>query len=185
MYDIQYFANDITLFLSIVHDLHISPLAQNQTTHTIQNFLSHIQVTSIQTTFFYSRSSSNSAKSFQCLPLNSTNNWKPTFSFNILSTLDYFLSRLTVWNSTRPDLYVIQTPFHFQFISTSFIALLFLLYTWYRQCTGISWQNSFLSALWCTLNLPHSLTLLISPHFITRFVYHTWTIVSYWGWGLY
>ena len=25
-------------------------------------------------------------------------------------------------------------------------------------------RNSFLSALWCTLNLPHSLTLLISPH---------------------
>ena len=34
-------------------------------------------------------------------------------------------------------------------------------------------RNSFLSALWCTLNLPHSLTLLISPHFITCFVNHT------------
>ena len=34
-------------------------------------------------------------------------------------------------------------------------------------------RNSSLSALWCKLNLPHSLTLLISPHFITCFVEHT------------
>ena len=33
-----------------------APLAQNHTTHTIQNSLSHIQVTAIQTAFFYSRS---------------------------------------------------------------------------------------------------------------------------------
>ena len=40
-------------------------------------------------------------------------------------------------------------------------------------------RNPFLSALWCTLNLPHSLTLLISPHSITCFVNHTSTIVFY------
>ena len=40
-------------------------------------------------------------------------------------------------------------------------------------------SDPFLSTLWCTLNLPHSLTLLISPHSITCFVHHTSTIVSY------
>ena len=59
---------------------------------------------------------------------------------SILSSLDYLLSGLTLWNSTRPDLHVIHTPFHFSFISTSFITLLFF-YTWCCQCTGKSWQK--------------------------------------------
>ena len=47
-------------------------------------------------------------------------------------------------------------------------------------------QRNENSALWCTLNLPHPLTLLISPHFITYFGDHTWTIafsddyIKYW-----
>ena len=41
---------------------------------------------------------------------------------SILSSLDYLLPGLTLWNSTRPDLHVIHIPFHFSFISTSFIA---------------------------------------------------------------
>ena len=46
---------------------------------------------------------------------------------SILSSLDYLLPGLTLWNSTRPDLHVIHTPFHFSFINTSFIAWLFFL----------------------------------------------------------
>ena len=92
---------------------------------------------------------------------------------SILSSLDYLLSGLTLWNSTRPDLNVIHTPFHFSFISTSFIALLFFLIHDVVSVLEKADRNSFLSALWCTLNLPHSLTLLISPHFITCFVNHS------------
>ena len=69
-----------------------------------------------------------------CLPLNSTNNsWKPTFSFNTILPRPS-PPRLTLWNSTQPDLNVIHTPFHLSFISTSFIVFSF--YTWCQQCSS-------------------------------------------------
>ena len=85
------------------------------------------------------------------------------------SILDYLLSGLTLWNSTRPDLHVIHTPFHFSFISTSFIALLFFIHDVVRVPEKYDRNNSFLSALWCTLNLPHS-PIHYSSHLISSHV---------------
>ena len=100
-----------------------------------------------------------------------------THSFHPLITFLYshlFPSHLLLLLlSTRPDLNVIHTPFHFSFISTSLIALLFFLIHDVVSVPEKADRNLFLSALWCTLNLPHSLTLLISPHFITCFVNHS------------
>ena len=85
---------------------------------------------------------------------------------SILSSLDYLLSRLTLWNSNRTDLHVIHTPFHFSFISTSSRSYFFFIHD-VLSVPEKADRNPFLSALWCTLYLPHSLTLLISPHSIT------------------
>ena len=76
---------------------HLRALSPTSPTQTNNSLLSHVFLSIPQTT--------------ENLPFPS-----------ILSSLDYPLSGLTLWNSTRPDLYVIHTPFHFSFISTSFIA---------------------------------------------------------------
>ena len=158
----------------------MSPLAQNHTTHTLQNSLSHkslqfkqpssiLDLLKIQPTHstrssavvtlqrpsnpsrleitdrsFYHQAPAlwkftapTSACSFFSLTYSNQQPSPLTVFFSIpqttenlpfpsiLSSLDYLLSGLTLWNSTRPDLHVIHIPFHFSFISISFIALLF------------------------------------------------------------
>ena len=74
-----------------------------------------------------------------CLLLNSTNNWKPTFSFNPTLQTIKLLSGLTAW------LCLIYTSFTLHSISHSAAhhssRRYFSFHTWFRQCTKISWQK--------------------------------------------
>ena len=96
---------------------------------------------------------------------------------SILSSLDYLLSGLTLWIDTLEldsawftcHSHSISFFIHQHFIHH--VAIFFI-----HDVVSVpekADRSSFLSALWCTLNLPHSLTLLISPHFIICFVNHT------------
>ena len=74
------------------------------------------------------------------LPLNSTNNWKLTFSFNPIlpkpspSRTDDTLELDSAWFTRHSH----SIPF---IIHQHIMHRIFLFYTWCRQCTGISWQK--------------------------------------------
>ena len=110
--------------------------------------------------------------SSHCLLLNSTNNWKPTFSFNpILLRLSPFRTDTLELDSAWFTRHSHSISFFIHQHIIHRVAIFFI-----HDVVSVpekADRNSFLSALWCTLNLPHSLTLLISPHFITCFVNHS------------